>query len=450
MAKVIVPILILLVLVAFKKIPKIGGNVALALALAGFVALLMGGIYNPISWLAAWVDGLDRLAWVIALSLAGSFYGETQGKIGALDTVVHLFRSLFGKSPRGLVVAVIVAIAVGGEAFGDAIAAASVIGVLVIPALVGMGMTGEQIAATIIFGCQLGSIMPPISQSVYLSCSLLNIGTDAAINWTFVTVGFTMVLSTAYAAFHFVKVKKLAPEFIPTETPIQIIKEGWKGLLPLFLIVILIFINSVFGINVIATALGPVYTFLAEVPVVSGLTNSIVMILILASLITFLFKDVRANAKEICIDSLKGVSTSVPIQACAGLFVGALYMGGQIDAVTEFAMNMNDHVIKIGGGVALTLLGMLTGSQTTAQNIIFSFFGPILVNLGVDPTMAAIAGSHIACGAQTLPPSNLTAFVVASMVGSTLGKKVDPLRTMVACLPASICLIVIGFIFMYV
>ena len=55
MAKVIVPIVILLVLVAYKKIPNIGGNVALALALAGFVALLMGGIYNPISWLAAWV-----------------------------------------------------------------------------------------------------------------------------------------------------------------------------------------------------------------------------------------------------------------------------------------------------------------------------------------------------------------------------------------------------------
>ena len=90
MIKVIVPILILLVLVVAKKIPKIGGNVALALALAGLTALIMGGVYNPISWLATWVDGLDRLAWVIALSLAGSFYGETQGKIGALF-LVQLF-----------------------------------------------------------------------------------------------------------------------------------------------------------------------------------------------------------------------------------------------------------------------------------------------------------------------------------------------------------------------
>ena len=450
MIKVIVPILILLVLVVAKKIPKIGGNVALALALAGLTALIMGGVYNPISWLAAWVDGLDRLAWVIALSLAGSFYGETQGKIGALDTVVHLFRSLFGKSPHGLVVAVVIAIAVGGEAFGDAIASASVIGVLVIPALVGLGMTGEQIAATILFGCMLGSIMPPISQAVYLSCSLLNIGTDTAINWTFLTVGITMVVCTIWAAFRFVKVKKLDPEFLPTQTPGQIIAEGWKGLLPLFLIVILIFLNSVFGINVIATLLGPVYTFLAGVPVVSGLTNSIVLVLIVASLVTFLFKDVRDSAKEICVEALKGVSTSVTIQACAGLFVGALYMGGQIDAVTEFALGLNDHVIKIGGGISLLLIGMLTGSQTTAQNIIFSFFGPILVQLGVSPDFAAIAGSHLASAAPTLPPSNLTAFVVASMVGSTLGKKVDPLKTMVECLPAAICLALIGFAFMYV
>lgn len=450
MLKVIVPVLVLLVLVVGKKIPKIGGNVALALAIAGLLALIMGGKVSPVDWALAWIDGLDRLAWVIALSIAGSFYGETQGRIGALDTVVDLFRSMFGKSPRGLVVAVIIAIAVGGEAFGDAIGAASVIGILVVPALVGLGMTGERIAATIIFGCMLGSVMPPISQAVYLSCSILNIPTDNAINLTFISVGAVMVLCTVYAAFFFVKVKKLDEKYLPTQTPIEIIKNGIKGLLPLFLIVILIMCNSLFGVNVLATLLGPVYTTLSGIPVVKGLTNSIVMILILASLVTFLWKDVRKEAGQICIDALKGVSTSAPIQICAALFVGALYAGGQIDAVTEFAMNLNDHVIKLGGGTALLLMGMLTGSQTTAQNIVFTFFGPILVNMGLNPDFVAIAGSHIAAGAQTLPPSNLTAFVVASMVGSTLGKKVDPLRTMVECLPASIGLIVIGFIFLYI
>ena len=450
MLKVIFPILLLVILILFKKIPKIGGNVALALAISGLLALIMGGVYQPLSWAKAWLDGLDRLAWVIALSIAGSFYGETQGKIGALDTVVDLFRSLFGKSPRGLVVAVVIAIAVGGEAFGDAIASASVIGVLVIPALVGLGMTGERIAATILFGCMLGSIMPPISQAVYLSCSILNIETDFAINLTFVSVGITLVVTTAYAAFRFVKVKTLAPQYQCKETPGEIIRRGWHGLLPLFLIVALIILNSLFGINLIAIVLGPVYDLLSQIPVIKGLTNSIVMILIFASLITFFFKDVRKCVKEICVDSIKGVANSATIQACAGLFIGALYAGGQIDAVTEFAMHLNSHVIKLGGGFSLMLMGMLTGSQTSAQNIIFSFFGPILVNTGVDPSFAAIAGSHIASAGQTLPPSNLTAFVVASMVGSTLGQKVDPIKTMLECLPAALCLLIVGFAFMYI
>jgi len=57
--------------------------------------------------------------------------------------------------------------------------------------------------------------------------------------------------------------------------------------------------------------------------------------------------------------------------------------------------------------VALNAIGMLTGSQSTAQNVIFSFFGPALVAKGLDPVHVAIAGSHIASAGQGMPPAVL-------------------------------------------
>ena len=56
--------------------------------------------------------------------------------------------------------------------------------------------------------------------------------------------------------------------------------------------------------------------------------------------------------------------------------LGAFYATGLIDAVADFAMGLNTHLLKFGGAGALMLIGMLTGSQSTAQNAIFSFFGP--------------------------------------------------------------------------
>jgi len=448
---VIIPIVMLVVLVTVKKFPIIRGNIALALLCSGLTALLIGGIFNPLVWGKAWLNGLDRLAWVIALSLIGSFYGATQGAVGALDMVVDLFRALFGKSSRGLVVAVIIAIAVGGMVLGDSIAAASVDRVLVIPALAGMDMSGEKIAATIIFGAMLGSIMPPISQAVYLSCSLLNIGTDGAIKITFLTAGIAMVICTAFAAFFFVNKGAAIPEELrPKGTALEIIKKGYQGLMPLFLIIILLLLNSGFNINIIKILLGPVYTYLSGIQVIRGLTNSVVMILLVSSLSTFLFKEVRSNAKCILISSFKNVTSSVSIQVCAAFFVGSIYFGGQIQAVTAFAQMLNSHVIKLAGGFAVILMAMLTGSQTSAQNIIFSFLGPMLVEIGVDPVNAAIAGSHLAAAGQAMPPSNLTAFVVAAMIAGQIGKKVDPLKTMFYCIPMAICLGIIGFLFLYI
>ena len=92
MITVIIPIILLLAILLCKKIPLIGGNIHVALAAAGFSALILGGVYNPIVWAQAWFKGLDTVAWVMALTVFGSIYAQTQIKLGTMDVVFRCLK----------------------------------------------------------------------------------------------------------------------------------------------------------------------------------------------------------------------------------------------------------------------------------------------------------------------------------------------------------------------
>ena len=55
MLKVVVPMAVLLIIVLCKKIPVIGGKINVALVITGALTLLLGGMYNPGQWVAAWI-----------------------------------------------------------------------------------------------------------------------------------------------------------------------------------------------------------------------------------------------------------------------------------------------------------------------------------------------------------------------------------------------------------
>ena len=69
MITVLIPIAVLLFIILCKRLPKIGGNVQAALIITGILALILGGVSTPSGWIAAFIDGADRLAWVIFLSV---------------------------------------------------------------------------------------------------------------------------------------------------------------------------------------------------------------------------------------------------------------------------------------------------------------------------------------------------------------------------------------------
>lgn len=473
MLKVVIPMAVLLVIVLCKKIPVIGGKINVALVITGALTLLLGGLYNPGQWVAAWIDGLDRLSWIIALSIAGSLFAEISIRLGTIDTIIGALTAKFGRHPRMLIICILFALTLAGSLLGDAIAASTVIGMLTIGILVSMNMSYEKISAIIVMGACVGSIMPPMTQALALASSLVNTPADPVINLGYVTVSISFVVVAIYSAFFLVhkdNVPGANPEMqirFADQTASSILRANWKSLIPLLFLIAVVLLRTV-EIPYLSVDLGPailqnirfltfedgvvvsLYDFLAGMSVVNGLTNGIVLSILCAIAVAFFFPVINKNAASICKESFSKVKMTVVLQICCAFMLGSFYAAGSVDAVSAFAQGLDGNVLKIGGAAAMILLGMLTGSQSTTQNVVFSFFGPALVAFGVNPTYAAVAGAHLATAGQGLPPADLTTFVVVGIVASQFGKKVDPLKSMFYSMPMCICMMLVGLFFLYI
>lgn len=447
---VIVPVCTLIMLILFKKIPVIKGNVVYALVSSALLALLLGKVMNPLAWMKAWLDGLDRLSWVMFLAVFGSIYASTQTRLKTLDLVIDILRALFGKSSKSLICVVILALSIAGSLLGDAVASATVIGMLVVGILQEIGLSGEEIAATVTMGSLLGSIMPPITQAVFLSASLAGASIGEVTRITYVTIAIAMVLSMVYCSLKFVRIKKLPEHLIPKQRPCEIIQGKGYRLVPLSCLVGMVILFAGFDVDISVNLLNPVIKFIGEIPVIKGMTNSIVMFLIFATVIAFLFPHVRKNGASVIKEGFTNAMPGLKIQMGAAFLLGAFYMGGQIELVKEFAIGLNENMMKIGGALSEVLIGCLTGSQSTAQNTIFSFFSQALIETGTNPVYAAVSSAHLASGAQALPPTSMTVLVVAGLISGILGKEINPVKCMILCLPLSLYLIFIGVLFLYV
>ena len=457
MITVIVPVIVLIVLIMVKKIPFVGGKVTYALIIAGLLALLMGGVFNPLQWVLAWIDGIDKLAWIMALNIFGSIYAASQTEMKTLDLVLNVARVSLGRSPKGLIVAIILVLGLAGSLLGDSVASATVVGILVIGILSDMQISAAGIGCIIMMGASLGSIMPPITQAVFLASSLAQVDTTPVVNISYITVGIGFVICTIYAVFAFVKIKALPEHLIPNKTAGQIMHGNWHLMLPLAVLILLVILQTAAGINLVQMATGPLMGWLSNITILKGLSNNIVTFLITATLVSLFFKPVRKNLPKVVKNGVVGALPAVKVELGAALLLGAFYAAGQIEAVQAFAASMEAGALKISGGLGILLISALTGSQSTGQNTIFSFLAPALASVGVDPVHAAVASAHIASGGQAFPPVSAPALAISAVVESILvqklGKdagKVDPIRVMVLTLPMSIYFVIVGFLFLFI
>ena len=407
MIKVIIPVVVMMAIILCKKIPKIGGNIHVALIAAGILSLLTGGVFSVVEWVGAWIDGINRIAWVIALSIVGSIYAETQVKLGTMETIMGALKARFQNSPRALTISIVLALVVSGSLLGDAIAASTVIGVLTIGVLADMKLSGEKICAIIVMGASAGSIMPPISQAFALSSSLVGADPDAVVRIGYGTISVIVIFICLYVGiFMITKDVKLSEDSISAnqgQTASQILRKNWITLVPLFILIVVIFFRtiSIPGVqfDFVPEVLG--YIKLSEdlslidaignITILNGLTNGIVLSLLFVAVVTFFFPKVRCDWKDTLSTGFRNVKVTVKIQLCAAFMLGSFYAGGQIEAVQVFAQGLDTNVLKLGGSFALVLMGMLAGSQSTSQNVVFSFFGPALINSGVSKVNTAVA-----------------------------------------------------------
>ncbi|MEA4891023.1 MAG: TRAP transporter large permease subunit [Peptococcaceae bacterium] len=445
MISVIIPISLLLIIVLVKKIPYIGGNIHVALLVAGASALLLSGIYSPMDWLMAWIDGLNRLSWVILIAIFGMIYAETQLTMGTMDTVLDTCRAAFGKSPKGLYVSAMVAMIIFGALLGEGLSVASVVGVLCISPLFDLGLKPEEISASLVLGALLGSLCPPMSNGIVLSASLAGADYDTVLKWSFLTVPACCVVITTYYAFRFVKIKELPAHLIPQKKAGQILKEGWKVLVPMGLLLLIMILR--FGpwdadLDFVSMLWSPLIKAVNGIPFISGMSNLIVLSLITVTIVTFFYKKIRERGiGDIVKVGFKKFIPCGAVQVCCALMLGGFYAGGLIDKIAAWAVTLNTAVLKLGGSLAMGLMGMITGSQSTVQNTILSFFGPALIATGMTPERVALAGSHIAMAAQAFPPTDLCTIVVVGLVTGVINKECNYVKSMMTSLP--------GFLFLY-
>lgn len=443
---VVVPLIILFGIIFIKKIPKIGGNIRIAIILTGLAALLVSGIFNPVKWLLAWVDGLSRMAWVIFLIIFGGLYAEESVRIGTMDTVLNSFRSAFGRKPKGLIVCVIISLAFAGALIGDATAVAAVIGVLIIAPLDEMGLKPEQTVACVVCGSALGSIMPPITQAIFLASSFAGANEVDVVKIGYFTVGLGTIITCLYMSNVFVKIKTLPEDLIPDKSVGQILKEGIKSLIPLMVLIALVALRTGFKIDIATMLFGPVLSWLSNIPIAKGLSNLMVVNMLMAAIVGLFYKPVYKDIGGVLKSSIKTVWPCISVLFCTTFMVGAFYNAGQVEAVANFATSLAPAVVKIGGAIALMLLGMLTGSQTTAQNTIYSLLAPALLAVGVSPTLNALGGSHLAMAGQGMPPACLTTFAVVGLVRAITKKEADPLKSMLWALPQNLYFMTVGIL----
>src|SRR5690625_2027329 len=431
MLEIVLPLLLLFIIALVKQIPKIGGNIRVALIVAAITSAVISGL-GIFETVLTFIDGIDRLSWVIMLSVFGSLYAESQVKLGAMDTTLKSLRAAFGNSPKGLIAAIFITLIIAGSFLGDAIAAATVIGFLVINSLYELKVKPEQIGMIILVGASIGSIMPPITQGVFLSASLIDIDPAPVVKLAYLTVSIVAIFAIL-ESFRFVRGKKMPEHLKTTKSAFQILRERWMTMIPLAALVAIVIANTLFEYNIFTEWKFFVFILepLMEIPIIKGLTNQVVSSIIVAILVSFIFASVRKETIGIIKGGLKKVSQTVQIQLCAGVMVGVFYASGLIEKVAQMAEGLAMNTIKIGGAASVVIVGMLTGSQTTAQTVNITFIGPILEKMNVDPTMIALGASHIAAAGQNMPPVGLTAFVVCGLIGGILSKEVDPIKVMI-------------------
>lgn len=456
MMKIFLPIAILMGIILSRRLPRIGGNPVVAFLCGGAAALITGNALHPEIWLPAWFKAFDSIAFAAWIILLGSIFSTLQIEMGSIDLILDILRVLFGRSAPGLTAVVMITLYFSGAVMGTTLAAAATVGILVIPILNDMKLEPEMIAAMIISGASMGSIMPPVSNSVVFAAGLMGMDAAAVIPRTYLSVGLGLVIiCLLFCKVYVGKKYTLSPELIPQEKASKLLRRDWRKLLPiaaLFLFTVLPGIPAI-HFDVAASFLklivgADIYQRFAAIPVLGKLTNTVALALLFGCMISFVLSG-RARKIRIFADAWKKVRGTMFLTVAMAFFVASYTVGGQIGQISVWASGLSGNMLIWGGAALFLLAGMILGSQANSMTLLIPVFAPALMALGIPEANVCAAISHMAMAGQGMPPADTNAFAIAGIVEGVLQKKVNAQKAMLYSLPYCIYLFMAGLVFCY-
>lgn len=459
MMAVLIPVLFLIIITMCKRIPRIGGNMTFAFFGAGIVALLLGGKTDPYEWISPWVTSFNSIAFIFYIVILGALFSALQVAGGAMETVLNILRAIFGKTPEGMVFAILVTLYIGGALMGTVAAVGAVIGLLVVPSLREMGMKPDLICATIVTGASMGGMMPPVSNAVILACGLVGIDAAEALMISYASVGLGLVVITLFFCRVYIGRHYAVPEnLIPKESALTIFAGNWPKLIPLLVLVACVMLNSIpslkfdlpkFILSLLPGWNGNLFQSISHIYILGKITNNIVMSMIFAILSCFIVRpDLWKEMRGQLLKRMEAVRDPELILIATAFFLGAFKLGGQNKAIAVWAGGLDSTFLIIGGSVALIISGMLTGGQSTAQSMLLPILAPAWSSIGISDLHIALASSHLGMAGQGFPPCDMNTFILAGLVGSLLGETVNPLKSMLYSSPYCIYLTLAGLYFL--
>ncbi len=459
MSIVLIPIAFLILVSMLKRLPLIGGNLTVAFAGAGLLSLWLGGAHDPSAWFAPWLKSMDSIAFIFFIIIFGAIFSALQIESGAMGVVLNILRALWGKTPQGLVLATLVALYFGGSLMGTVAAVGAVIGILIVPAMDEMKINEDLICAIVVTGASMGGMMPPVSNAIILACGLVGIDEHEALLISYGTVG----IGLAVIAFFFCKVyignKYSLPEhLIPKETAWEIFSKNWTKLIPIFVLILIVMLNSIpslkfnlpkYLLSLIPYGKATLFAAIAKVPFAGKIVHNIVMAMIAAIVVNILLdfslvKRVGAKLKM----QMKAIIEPEAVLIATAFFLGAFKIGGQNAAIAAWAKSLDSSLLIFGGAAALLVAGMLTGGQSTAQGMLVPILAPAWTAIGISKLHIALASAHLSMAGQGFPPCDMNTFIIAGLIGAIIGRPVNPLRSMMYSAPYCIYLFIVGIIFL--
>lgn len=459
MSIVLIPIAFLILVSMLKRLPLIGGNLTVAFAGAGLLSLWLGGAHDPSAWFAPWLKSMDSIAFIFFIIIFGAIFSALQIESGAMGVVLNILRALWGKTPQGLVLATLVALYFGGSLMGTVAAVGAVIGILIVPAMDEMKINEDLICAIVVTGASMGGMMPPVSNAIILACGLVGIDEHEALLISYGTVG----IGLAVIAFFFCKVyignKYSLPEhLIPKETAWEIFSKNWTKLIPIFVLILIVMLNSIpslkfnlpkYLLSMIPYGKATLFAAIAKVPFAGKIVHNIVMAMLAAIVVNILLdfslvKRVGAKLKM----QMKAIIEPEAVLIATAFFLGAFKIGGQNAAIAAWAKSLDSSLLIFGGAAALLVAGMLTGGQSTAQGMLVPILAPAWTAIGISKLHIALASAHLSMAGQGFPPCDMNTFIIAGLIGAIIGRPVNPLRSMMYSAPYCIYLFIVGIIFL--